>query len=84
MPSALNIDYKPKPDYDRYPRKDVHLPEDNPSKAWAWKCDIGGGSGLLEGKTVVLKDTVCVAQVPLLFGTNAFEGYICEYKLVSS
>jgi Asp-tRNA(Asn)/Glu-tRNA(Gln) amidotransferase A subunit family amidase len=31
---------------------------------------------LLSGKTVVFKDTVCVAGVPLLLGTNAFENYI--------
>jgi amidase len=31
---------------------------------------------LLSGKTVCLKDTICLAGVPLLFGTKAFEGFV--------
>ncbi|WWC68281.1 uncharacterized protein I206_102204 [Kwoniella pini CBS 10737] len=72
-------DYKPSPRLDEYPRKDIHLPEAdaNESRGWAWRCDIGGDkNGLLGGKTVVFKDTVCVAGVPLLFGTDAFDGYV--------
>lgn len=70
-----DIDYKPKPYLDKFPRGDVHLPQENPLKAWAWRCNAGGAEGILSGKTVVLKDTVCMAGVPLLFGTNAFENY---------
>jgi amidase len=79
-PGKAEADYKPKPDLERWPRKDVHLPTDNPLRAWAWKCDSGevSGDNLLSGKTVVLKDTICMAGVPLLFGTNAFEGYTRE------
>ncbi|RSH89235.1 hypothetical protein EHS25_002347 [Saitozyma podzolica] len=75
-------DYKPVPDYKTFPRGNVHLPEadENPLRAWAWRADIGepvSATGkLLSGKTVVFKDTICVAGVPLLFGTNAFEGYV--------
>jgi hypothetical protein len=77
-------DYKPVPDYKTFPRGNVHLPEadENPLRAWAWRADIGepvSATGkLLSGKTVVFKDTICVAGVPLLFGTNAFEGYVRE------
>ncbi|WVQ80574.1 hypothetical protein IAT38_002679 [Cryptococcus sp. DSM 104549] len=74
-------DYKPEPDLKHYPRTNVHLPkaEENPLKGWAWRADIGDSlestGKLLSGKTVVFKDTICVAGVPLLFGTNAFEDY---------
>lgn len=75
-------DYKPAVDYERWPRTNVHRPvaEANPSKAWAWRAEAGDpleSSGkILSGKTVVFKDTICMAGVPLLFGTDAFEGYI--------
>ncbi|WWC97977.1 hypothetical protein V866_004866 [Kwoniella sp. B9012] len=74
-------DYKPIPDFENFPRTDVYLPEekDNPLRAWAWRCHAGStekDSGkLLGGKTVVFKDTVCMAGVPLLFGTDAFENF---------
>ena len=47
-----------------------------------WQVDIGEAGGttavgkLLSGKKVAVKDTICVAQVPLLFGTDAFDGYV--------
>ncbi|KAK6906025.1 hypothetical protein I204_01162 [Kwoniella mangroviensis CBS 8886] len=74
-------DHKPIPDFENFPRTDVYLPEkkDNPLRAWAWRCHAGStekdSSKLLSGKTVVFKDTVCMAGVPLLFGTDAFEDY---------
>ncbi|KAJ7736720.1 amidase signature domain-containing protein, partial [Mycena maculata] len=58
-------------DEERYPRKDVHqpLPEDNKLRGWGWKATIQGKpGGILDRTTVCLKDTVCVAQVPQLFG----------------
>ena len=78
-------DYKPVVDYEKWPRTNVHRPvaEANPSKAWAWRAEAGDAldsSGkILSGKTVVFKDTICMAGVPLLFGTDAFEGYIREH-----
>lgn len=80
----LTTDYKPAPDLKRFPRENVHLPlaSNNPLKGWAWRGEAGDidhdGVNRLRGKTVVLKDTICMAQVPLLFGTDAFEGYIRE------
>ncbi len=50
--------------------------------AWAWHVDVGdpssatGSKKLLSGRSVGVKDSVCVAEVPLLLGTNAFEGFI--------
>ncbi|KAK4687078.1 amidase, partial [Tremellales sp. Uapishka_1] len=76
-------DYKPEPDLIKYPRSNIHLPKpgpDNPLGAWAWKAEAGDSvhstGKMLSGKTVVFKDTVCMAGVPLLFGTDAFTDYI--------
>ncbi|CAK5263639.1 unnamed protein product [Mycena citricolor] len=67
-------DYQPVPELSAYPRTDVHRPdpEANRYRAWAWKVSIDGKrGGVLDGKTVCLKDTICVADVPQLFGSNA-------------
>ncbi|KAF7328915.1 Amidase signature domain-containing protein [Mycena venus] len=72
-------DYQIPVDEVKYPRKDIHqpLPEDNKLRGWAWKATIHGEpGGILEGKTVCFKDTVCVAKVPQLFGTTAIEDFI--------
>ena len=48
--------------------------------AWAWKCNVidkhAKPGGLLEGKTVALKDCVAVAGVPFLLGTNMIKDYV--------
>ena len=52
-------------------------PDENPLNAWAWKTDITGAStGSLKGKTVALKDNVCLAGVPMRNGSNVLEGYV--------
>ncbi len=52
-------------------------PEENPLSAWYWRCEIkGASSGLLAGKTVAIKDNVCVAGLPLMNGTSVLEGYV--------
>ncbi|HEX6024277.1 MAG TPA: amidase [Solirubrobacter sp.] len=64
----------------KYPREDVgHRPvgDENPSNGWAWKCSIRGAeSGPLAGRTVGVKDNVCVAGVPMLNGSPIMEGYV--------
>ena len=63
----------------KYPRQPGFRPppEDNPLGAWYWKTDIrGGDSGPLAGKTVAIKDNVCVAGVPMMNGTAVLEGYV--------
>ena len=43
----------------------------------AWRCDIkGASSGKLHGKTVAIKDNVCVAGVPLMNGSRILEGFV--------
>jgi amidase len=64
-----------------YPRTPGYRPsaEENPLGAWYWKSTIKGApSGKLTGKTVVLKDNVCVAGVPMMNGASTLEGYVPE------
>src|SRR3954447_4814135 len=51
--------------------------EENPSNGWAWRCSIpGAADGPLAGRTVGVKDNVCVAGVPMLNGSPIMEGYV--------
>jgi len=62
----------------KYPRTPGYFPEgdDNPNNAWYVKTTIKGASGgKLAGKTVAVKDNVCVAGVPMLNGASTLEGY---------
>jgi len=63
----------------KYPRTPGYRPgpEENPLNAWYVKTDIQGApSGKLKGKTVAVKDNVCVAGVPMMNGSSTLEGYI--------
>ncbi|PPQ79601.1 hypothetical protein CVT25_003481 [Psilocybe cyanescens] len=74
-----------KPDLERFPRENISYPkkgtdfygsQENPLGGWACKFTIEdkkktSNKGLLEGKTVVLKDCVSVAGVPCTLGTDA-------------
>ncbi|WP_277988391.1 amidase family protein [Salipiger thiooxidans] len=52
-------------------------PEDNPLNAWYYKSTVTGAeTGELAGKTVVLKDNVMLAGVPMMNGSSTLEGYI--------
>ena len=54
-------------------------PQDNPLNAWYWRSEItGAASGPLRGKTVAIKDNVCVAGVPMMNGSHVLEGYVPE------
>src|SRR3954468_14952231 len=64
----------------KYPRVDVgHRPvgAENPSNGWSWVCSVPGApSGPLAGRTVGVKDNVCLAGIPLLNGSPIMEGYV--------
>jgi amidase len=63
----------------KYPRTPGYRPdgEENPLNAWYYRCSIKGArSGKLKGRTVAIKDNVCVAGVPMMNGCAALEGYI--------
>ena len=51
--------------------------KENRFNAWFWKCNIKGKpEGRLAGKTVVIKDNICVAGVPMMNGSDVFEGLV--------
>jgi amidase len=62
-----------------YPRTPGYRPtgEENARGAWYVKTTIkGADSGKLKGKTVVMKDNICVAGVPMMNGAATMEGYV--------
>jgi amidase len=63
----------------KYPRTPGHFPEgeDNPNNAWYVKTTIkGAAAGKLAGKTIAVKDNVCIAGVPMMNGASTLEGYV--------
>jgi amidase len=65
----------------KYPRGPWHTPtaEENKYDAWYVKVKISGASGgPLAGKTVAIKDTVCLAGVPMMNGASVLEGYVAD------
>ena len=62
-----------------YPRTPGYRPvgEENKYGAWYVKTTIkGAAKGKLSGKTVALKDNVCLAGVPMMNGASTLEGYV--------
>lgn len=52
-------------------------PEDNPLRAWYVQTEItGAADGPLAGKRIAIKDSICVAGVPMTFGAHLFEGFV--------
>lgn len=69
-------DYIPEVKYPRTPGQRP-APEDNPMNAWYWRCDLrGAADGPLKGKTIAVKDNVCIAGVPMMNGASTLEGYV--------
>ena len=61
-----------------YPRTSGHRPtaEENPMNAWYVKTEIRGAPrGPLLGRTIALKDNVCLAGVPMMNGAATLKGY---------
>lgn len=66
-------DVFPRPDLVKYPRTDIHIPEDNDQGAWATKATVkctSPTSDLLKGKTLAVKDNTAVAGVRCTNGTS--------------
>ena len=67
-------------DQDQIGRKpNYYRPSDqeNSLNAWYQKCEIREKkNGKLKDKTVVVKDNICVAGVPMMNGSSVLEGYI--------
>jgi amidase len=63
----------------KYPRTPGYRPggEENKYNAWYIKTEVKGApDGKLAGKTVVVKDNVCLAGVPMMNGSSTLEGYM--------
>jgi amidase len=62
----------------KYPRDSGWKPksEDNPFNGWVWRCNIeGAAEGILKGYKVGIKDSVCVAGIPMRNGSRLLDGY---------
>ncbi|GAW23838.1 hypothetical protein ANO14919_134150 [Xylariales sp. No.14919] len=74
LPSDREVE--PRPDLEKYPRKDIHIPQDTEFGAWATKVTAkctAPKSNLLEGRTVALKDNIALAGVRCTNGTAMVE-----------
>lgn len=63
----------------KYPRGESHRPSDAENRYGAWYVKttiIGADGGKLAGKTVAIKDNVCVAGVPMMNGSPTLEGFV--------
>src|SRR4051794_6234072 len=61
------------------PRSPGYRPaaSENPYNAWYWKTNIHtGGTGLLSGEKIAIKDNICVAGVPMMNGSQLLEGFV--------
>lgn len=66
----------------RYPDRSYRTPdpEENPLGAWYVRTDLKGkDAGLLEGRTVAIKDNIFVANVPMMNGASILEGFIPDF-----
>lgn len=62
----------------RYPRDPGYRPQGNENRFGAWyvKTSVkGAATGRLAGRTVALKDNICLAGVPMMGGASILEGY---------
>uniref|UniRef100_A0A0W0FS10 Amidase domain-containing protein n=1 Tax=Moniliophthora roreri TaxID=221103 RepID=A0A0W0FS10_MONRR len=65
----------------RFPRTNIHVPPDSENKLRGWACKTtvkGSGSGALDGRTICLKDNICLANVPCRFGTAVINNFVPE------
>ena len=63
----------------KYPRTPGYRPQgdENRHNAWYVKTVVEGApNGKLKGKTVVLKDNIMLAGVPMMNGASTLEGYV--------
>jgi amidase len=66
----------------RYHRTSSRRPDaaEDPNHAWYVKSIIKGAKdGPLSGKTLALKDNICVAGLPMMNGAATLEGYVADY-----
>ena len=67
----------------KYPRTPGYRPspEEDPMNAWYWKSTVkGADDGPLKGKRIALKDTVCLAGVPMAVGSALLESFVPDIE----
>lgn len=75
-------DHLPEVKYPRTPGRRP-APEQNPHNAWYVQTTVkGAAKGKLKGKTVVLKDNIMLAGVPMMNGASILEGYTPEIDAI--
>jgi amidase len=53
--------------------------EENQLGAWHVRAELREANwGLLDGKRIAIKDTICVAGLPMTAGSSVLSGYICD------
>lgn len=65
-----------------YPRLAGSRPNsaENPYNGWSWRCDIrGADGGPLADATIAVKESICVAAVPMSNGSALLEGHVAAY-----
>ena len=66
----------------KYPRSDWYRPEkaENEHGGWYVKTEIKGkDNGILSGKTLAIKDSACVADIPMMNGASVLDGYVPDF-----
>src|SRR5262244_1552576 len=66
----------------KYPRNPGYRPspDENKHNAWYYKSRVEGArNGKLKGKTIVLKDNIMLAGVPMMNGAATLEGYTPDF-----
>jgi amidase len=66
----------------RYARSVGRRPsaEENPHNAWYWRCEINGApDGVLAGRSVAVKDNICVAGIPMMNGSALLQGFVPDH-----
>ncbi|ETS78709.1 hypothetical protein PFICI_08562 [Pestalotiopsis fici W106-1] len=90
-------DYEPpatKPRYTRHGITRVDQEANEFGSAWSYRCTLTQGdkhsrqdkpTGLLSGKNIVVKDNICIAGVPQVYGTDAIKPWVpqCDATVIS-
>ncbi|KAF7539427.1 hypothetical protein G7054_g2153 [Neopestalotiopsis clavispora] len=90
-------DYEPTVTQPRYTRDSITRVDQDANEfgsAWSHRCTLarddkdpsqGKSTGLLKGKNIVVKDNICIAGVPQVYGTDAIEPWVprCDATVIS-
>lgn len=80
LDAVMNVpDYLPPVDHERFPRHIIWTPTDTENELNGWACKVnitGRRGGALEGRTICLKDSICLADVPCRFGTDVITDFV--------